>query len=77
MKKLFLGLLLTVFTLSIYSCRETTESTETNIEEIDTEMDEVGEDLEDAVDEVGDEIDNAADEMDEEVDVDVDVDEEI
>ncbi|HET7361308.1 MAG TPA: hypothetical protein VFI78_05175 [Salinimicrobium sp.] len=72
MKKLFLGVLIAVFTLSIYSCRETT--TEVNVEE---PIEEVGNDIEEAADEVGDEIDQAAEEVDEEVDVNVDVDDEM
>lgn len=72
MKKLFLGALVTVFTLSIYSCRDTT--TEVNVEE---PVEEVGNDIEQAADEVGDEIDQAAEEVDEEVNVDVNADEEM
>lgn len=38
MKKIFLSILLAAFTLSIYSCRETTEDrTETTIEEADAD----------------------------------------
>lgn len=55
MKKLFLSLLLATFTLSFYSCRETTE-TETNIEEVDADLEEVGEEIEAEVEEVGEEI---------------------
>lgn len=41
MKKLSLILLASVFTLSIYSCRETTEErTEDNLEEVGTEVEE-------------------------------------
>ncbi|NJX17498.1 hypothetical protein HC176_18670, partial [Tamlana crocina] len=48
MKKLFLGLLLAAFTLTSYSCRETTEeNVENDIEEVDTDLEETGEDIED------------------------------
>lgn len=68
MKKLFLALLLAVFTLSTYSCRETTES-ETVIEGND-DFEEAGEELESEMEEIGNEID-------EEVDVDVDADDDM
>lgn len=73
MKKLFLALLLAVFTLSTYSCRETTDS-ETVIEDADSDFDQAGEEIEDGFEEVGDEMDEAGDELDEEVDVDVNTD---
>lgn len=47
MKKLFLGLLVASFTLSIYSCRETTEENiENDMEEVETEFEETGEEIE-------------------------------
>lgn len=62
MKKLFLGLFAAVFTLSIYSCRDTTTEAK------DEPLEEVGNDIENAADEVGDEIDQAADEASDEID---------
>ncbi len=54
MKKLSLLLLAAVFSLSIYSCRETTEErTEENFEE-------VGNDIEESAEEVGNDIEGAA-----------------
>lgn len=45
MKRLSLILLASVFTLSIYSCRETTEEkTEDNLEEVGTDMETTTED---------------------------------
>lgn len=66
MKKLFLGLLLATFTLSVYSCRETTE-TETTIEEVDADLEEAGEEIEESVEEVGEEIDEEVIVEDEEI----------
>ena len=59
MKKLFLGLLLTAFTLSTYSCRETPED-----EEIESEIEEVESDLEETEEEVGNEFEETGDELD-------------
>lgn len=57
MKKLSLLLLAAVFSLSIYSCRETTEErTEENFEE-------VGNDIEESAEEVGNDIEGAAEEV--------------
>jgi len=56
MKKLSLLLLATVFTLSIYSCRETTEEkTEDAVEEIGNDMEETTEESVDAVEEATEE----------------------
>ncbi len=56
MKKLSLLLLATVFTLSIYSCRETTEEkTEDAVEEIGNDMEEATEESVDAVEEATEE----------------------
>ena len=64
MKKLFLGLLLTAFTLSTYSCRETAEE-----EGIESEVQEVESDLEETGEEVGDEFEETGDEIDAETEV--------
>ena len=56
MKKLSLLLLAAVFTLSFYSCRETTEEkTEDAVEEIGNDMEEATEESVDAVEEATDE----------------------
>jgi hypothetical protein len=56
MKKLSLLLLATVFTLSIYSCRETTEEkTEDAVEEIGNDMEEATEESVEAVEEATEE----------------------
>ncbi len=58
MKKLFLGLLVAAFTLSTYSCRETTEENiETDMEEVETDLEETGEEMEADLEEAGNEID--------------------
>lgn len=68
MKKLFLGLLATVFTLSMYSCRETNEKNiETNVEEVDTNLDDAGDDIESGLEEAGNEINEAGNEVEEEI----------
>ncbi len=57
MKKLFLGLLVASFTLSIYSCRETTEENiENDFEEVGNDLEETGEDIESGLEETGNEI---------------------
>jgi hypothetical protein len=65
MKKLSLLLLAAVFSLSIYSCRETTE------EKTEDAVEAMGDDMEDAAEEAGNEIEAAAEgvetEMEEEV----------
>tara|TARA_R100000935_G_scaffold626_1_gene2317 strand:- start:175 stop:408 length:234 start_codon:yes stop_codon:yes gene_type:complete len=65
MKKLSLLLLAAVFSLSIYSCRETTE------EKTEDAMESAADDMEDAADEAGNEIEaageNAETELEEEV----------
>ena len=57
MKKLILGAVLAVFTLSIYSCRET-NSEETTVEtvedDLDAEMEEMGLDIEVVIPTMGD-----------------------
>jgi hypothetical protein len=56
MKKLSLLLLAAVFTLSFYSCRETTEEkTEDAVEEIGNDMEEATDESVDAVEEATDE----------------------
>lgn len=65
MKKLSLLLLAAVFSLSIYSCRETTEErTEDSIEE-------VGNDLEESTEEVGNDLEGAAEDAELEVEEEV------
>ncbi len=54
MKKLSLLLLAAVFSLSIYSCRETTE------EKTEDAVEAVGNDMEDAAEEAGEEVEAAA-----------------
>lgn len=56
MKKLSLTLLAAVLTLSIYSCRETTENTETTVEEVESDLETTGDEVEAQVDETGAEI---------------------
>jgi hypothetical protein len=67
MKKLSLVLLATVFTLSIYSCRETTENNETNVDDVEAELEEAGNDIEEGAEEVGNEIEAGAEEVEAEV----------
>lgn len=66
MKKLSLLLLAAVFSLSIYSCRETTE------EKTEDAVEEIGDDMENTAEEAGEEMEEAAEnveaEMDEEMD---------
>lgn len=53
MKNIFLGLFVAAFTVSIYSCRQTTEeNTETTIEEVETEIDNTYEETEYEVEEI-------------------------
>lgn len=61
MKKVFLLFAVATMSLSIYSCRETTQ------DKTEDAMESAGEDIEDAADETGDAIDNAADEVEQEV----------
>ena len=65
MKKLFLGLALAAFTLSIYSCRETTE------ENTDTTIEEVEADVESNLEEVETEVEDATEEVETEVETEV------
>lgn len=60
MKKLFLGLLVASFTLSIYSCRETTQ------ENMETDIERTGEDVESGLEEAGDEIEQTGEEVERE-----------
>ncbi len=60
MKKLFLGLFVAAFTLSIYSCRETTENN------MENDLEEVGEDMESGLEEAGDELEEAGENIEEE-----------
>ena len=46
MKKLGLTLFAVVLTFSVYSCRETTENTETTVEEVETDLERTGEEVE-------------------------------
>ena len=66
MKKLFLLFAVAMMSLSIYSCRETTE------EKTEDAVESMGEDVENAAEEAGNEVENAAEnggnEMEEEVD---------
>ena len=72
MKKLFLGLLVAAFTLTTYSCRETTEeNVEAEFEEVETGEEDAGEEIEAGLEETGEEIDQAADEVDAEIDEEV------
>lgn len=65
MKKLSLLLLAAVFSLSIYSCRETTEErTEDSIEEVGNDLEESGEEIENDIEGAADE---AETELEEEV----------
>ncbi|WP_373055477.1 hypothetical protein [Zunongwangia sp. H14] len=70
MKKLFLLFAVATMSLSIYSCRETTqEDAENDVEEIGNDIEEsaedAGNDIEDAADEAGDEIEDEVDNTDE------------
>lgn len=66
MKKLSLLLLAAVFSLSIYSCRETTE------EKTEDAVEEIGNDIENSAEEAGDEIEEAADNVEAEIDAEID-----
>ncbi|MDT0641552.1 hypothetical protein RM553_01785 [Zunongwangia sp. F363] len=70
MKKLFLLFAVATMSLSIYSCRETTqEDAENDIEEIGNDIEEsaedAGNDIEDATEDAGDEIEDEIDNTDE------------
>lgn len=56
MKKLFLLFAVATMSLSIYSCRETTE------ENAENDMEEIGNDIEQSAEEAGNDIENAAEE---------------
>lgn len=66
MKKLSLLLLAAVFSLSIYSCRETTE------EKTEDAVEEIGNDIEESAEEAGEEIEQAADNVEAEIDEEID-----
>ena len=57
MKKLFLGLFVAAFTLSIYSCRETTE------ENVENDLEQAGEDVESGLEETGEELEQAGEDV--------------
>lgn len=60
MKKLFLSLLVAVFTLSIYSCRETTEDkTEEAVEAVGEDIEQAGEEAEGELEQEVNETDDA------------------
>ena len=59
MKKVFLALFLAAFTLSVYSCRETTEEDSESIED-------AGQELEESAEEAGEDIEEAGENVDEE-----------
>jgi predicted small secreted protein len=72
MKKLFLGLLVAAFTLTTYSCRETTEENmENDIEEVGNDLEETGEDMESDLEEAGDEIEQTGENVGEEIEQEV------
>lgn len=59
MKKLFLSLLVATFTLSIYSCRETTEDkTEEAVEAVGEDVEATGEEVETEMEEEVNETDD-------------------
>lgn len=66
MKKLSLLLLAAVFSLSIYSCRDTTE------EKTEDAVEEIGNDFENAAEETNYEIEAAADNAEAEIDAEID-----
>lgn len=61
MKKLSLAILAAVFTLSVYSCRETAEETETSVEEVESDLERTGEEIERTGEEAGEEIEQELD----------------
>ncbi|MFO7721346.1 MAG: hypothetical protein R6W85_13045 [Gillisia sp.] len=65
MKKLSLLLLAAVFSLSIYSCRDTTE------EKTEDAVEEIGNDVENAAEEANYEIEAAADNAEAEIDAEI------
>lgn len=67
MKKLSLLLLGAVFTLSIYSCRETTENHETNVDDVEAEVERAGEEIEGGAERAGEEIERAGEEVEREI----------
>lgn len=65
MKKLFLSLLVAAFTLSIYSCRETTEDkTEDAVEAVGEDVEAAGEEVEAEMEEADTEIEEEMNETD-------------
>lgn len=70
MKKLFLGLLVAAFTLSTYSCRETTEeNVENEMEEVGNDLEETGEELESDLEQTGENINEEIEEETNEDDI--------
>lgn len=61
MKRIFLNVLMIAFTVSIYSCRETTQ------EKTEEAVEAMGEDIENAAEEAGDAIQGGADELNDEI----------
>lgn len=76
MKKLFLGLALAAFTLSIYSCRETTE-TETTIEEVEADVENEFEEAEAEIQDATEEVETEVQEIETEVETEVDASNEV
>lgn len=66
MKKLFLGLALAAFTLSMYSCRETT-NTETTIEEVEADVENEFEEAEAEFEEAAQDVEVEVEEIDAEI----------
>ena len=73
MKKLILGAVLAVFTLSIYSCRET-NSEETTVETVEDDLDAEMEEMGDEMEEMGNDIEEGAEEVGDEIDAEVEID---
>jgi len=65
MKKLFLLFAVATMSLSIYSCRETTE------EKMEEDVEQVGEDIENEMEEAGNEIEEAGEDMENEMEEEV------
>ncbi|MDT0649704.1 hypothetical protein [Autumnicola edwardsiae] len=65
MKKLFLLFAVATMSLSIYSCRETTE------ENVENDMEEIGDDIEESAEEAGEDIERTAEEAGNEVEAEV------
>ena len=61
MKRIFLNVLMIAFTVSVYSCRESTQ------EKTEDAVEAMGEDIENAAEEAGDAIQEGADELNDEI----------